>query len=171
MSALAAAVVAVVRSVALIGYRYSDSKGDYMSTIRMTYEGSIERGFTLIELMVVVAIIGILSAIAYPSYTQYVQRANRAEAQAFLLENVQFMERYFTTNNTYVYAGALPKTQSPANGTAKYSITLPVNTATTFTLQAAPAAGYSDSLCGTMTITQTGAQTENGSGSLADCWK
>jgi type IV pilus assembly protein PilE len=128
-------------------------------------------GMTLIELMIVVAIIGIMASIAYPSYTQYVQRANRADAQAIMLENAQFMERYFTTNGTY--AGAdLPKQQSPESGTAKYSITLtPAATATGFTIQAAPSGSYTDTLCGTMTIDQTGVKTELGSGALSDCWK
>lgn len=138
-------------------------------------------GMTLIELMIVVAIIGILASIAYPSYTRYVERANRADAQAIMLENAQFMERRFTTCGSYAAIGTtapcnlapdLPKDQSPESGTAKFSITLtPAPTATTFKIQAAPSGGYSDSLCGTMTIDQTGAKTKSGSGSLSDCWK
>lgn len=127
-------------------------------------------GFTLIELMIVVAIVGILAAIAYPSYTQYVQRANRADAQAIMMANAQFMERYFTTKGTYEGAD-LPKQQSPESGTAKYSITLtPAATATGFTIQAAPS-GFTDPLCGTMTIDHAGVKTESGSGALSDCWK
>lgn len=129
-------------------------------------------GITLIELMVVVAIIGILASIAYPSYVEYVRRAKRTDAQAIMMENAQFLERYFTTNGKYSGA-SLPKAQSPENGTPDYNITLPAATlsATAYIMQAAPTGSFTDPLCGTLTVSQTGARTESGTGSLADCWK
>jgi type IV pilus assembly protein PilE len=131
------------------------------------------RGFNLVELMIVTAIIGILAAIAYPSYTQYVLRSNRADAQAILMESAQFMERYFTTNNSYVGATVLSAVSPKgAAGTAikyniSFSVTAAAATPNVYTLQAVPANGQTaDTTCGTLTVSQTGAQTPT----TAGCW-
>lgn len=58
-------------------------------------------GFTLIEVMIVVAIVGILAAIAYPSYVDSVRKGKRADGRAALTSLLQQQERYFTQNNTY----------------------------------------------------------------------
>nr|WP_273232360.1 type IV pilin protein [Pseudomonas kuykendallii] len=77
------------------------------------------RGFTLIEMMIVVAIVGILAAIAYPSYQQYVLRSNRTEGQALLNDAAAREERYFAQNNVYVSAaGDLGKLNLPSTTTS-----------------------------------------------------
>ena len=58
-------------------------------------------GFTLIELMIVVAVVAILAAIAVPSYQEQVRKSRRAQAKADIVEYVQMAERFFTVNNTF----------------------------------------------------------------------
>ncbi len=83
------------------------------------------RGFTLIELMIVVAVVGILAAIAYPSYQEQVRKSRRADGAAVLMQNAQFLERFFTENGRYDQdrggtAVALPYATSPLDGDATY---------------------------------------------------
>lgn len=61
-------------------------------------------GFTLIEVLIVVAILGILMSIAVPAYTEYILRAHRATAQQFLLDVAQRQEQYLLDNRRYATA-------------------------------------------------------------------
>ena len=141
------------------------------------------QGFTLIELMIVVAIIAIIASIALPSYRESVARGRRADARSVLLENVQWMERNFTLTNKYDKDGAgttiasptvaAPLSgSSPKEGTDKYyTITLSTLTAATFTFTATPINGMSGDKCGNLTITHTGAKGQSGTGATIDqCW-
>ena len=81
------------------------------------------QGFTLIELMIVVAVVAILSSIAYPSYTEYVRRGHRAEARAGLLQAQQWLERAATATGTYPASSAFPANLKKVPGD-RYEITL-----------------------------------------------
>lgn len=140
------------------------------------------KGFTLIELMVVVAILGILLAIAIPNYREYIARGYRADAKSGLLQNVQFLERYYTENNRYVAADnsalTLPFTVSTASGSTIYNISFKgTPTASTYVLQAVPVGRQSDDKCGTFTLNNLGQKGVIISGSastdqsvIGGCW-
>ena len=134
-----------------------------------------ETGFTLIELMIVVAVVAVLAAVAYPAYQTQVRKGRMGQAQADMLELAQFMERCFASNNTYVGCD-LPFEVSPRTGTAYYTIRLthPGPTPrTSFLLTATrnSAGGQDQQVCGTLTLNQAGIKTFSGSGvTAAQCW-
>jgi type IV pilus assembly protein PilE len=132
------------------------------------------RGFTLLELMIVVAIVAILAAIAYPSYQRHVIKTRRTTAAACLTELSQYMERYYTTKLSY--AGAtLPATGCAAdlNGFYNFAFTGGVApTASAYSITAT-AAGMQlkDTQCGNLSLNQIGTKAVSGSASSAnECW-
>ena len=135
------------------------------------------RGFTLIELMIVVAIIAILAAIAYPSYQNHVIKTRRGAAAACALEAAQFMERFYTTNLRYDQnrggvAVALPDLACETEIGDFYDIALKAVDKRSYVIEAAPkgAQATKDTKCGTLSINQVGAKTVSGTGNVADCW-
>ncbi len=139
------------------------------------FKRSRARGFTLIELMIVVGVIGLISVIAFPSYTEYVQRSHRANARAALLQTAQWLERAATAQGAYPAAAAIPAGVLVVEG-GRYTITLPVLTAGTFTLRATPNAVQATDACATFQITQAGVRTQVATVTVPspltaqDCW-
>jgi len=126
------------------------------------------RGFTLTEILIVVAMVGILASIAYPSYQNYIQRANRADAQQVLLQAAQQAERFFASNSTYVGFPLAPFDRSPESGTAVYTMTA-TSAANSFSVLATPASAGVNAKDGCLQITSTGAKTWTGKRTSTGC--
>lgn len=134
--------------------------------------GKMNKGFTLIELMIVVAIIGVLAAIAYPSYQNSIRKAHRIEAQADLMDIAKKIQRYKIANFTYLQPPVAPSQVGlpitltnigetipltiPRQGQALYTITLTDVGTNTWTLTATPINNTTQQLDGVLSTNHRG---------------
>ena len=126
-------------------------------------------GFTLIELMIVVAIVGLLASVAYPSYMNQVKKSRRSDAVAALSIVQQTQERWRANNTTYAATpAALGLSATSAGG--YYQIALASATGTGYILTAAAVTGNSqatDTGCATLTVTVLNGNATN---TPSGCW-
>ena len=136
------------------------------------------RGFTLIEMMVVVAVVGVLAAIAYPSYKEYQKRAKRSAAETLMLDLANRQQQYLLDQRSY--AGATTCTTA---GLTTLSVTVPTEVSTyydvcvsqgagpppTFTIQSTPKAGTMMASDGVLTIDQSNNKLVDGA--VSDKWQ
>jgi len=153
-------------------------------------------GFTLIEMMIVVAILGIVAAIAFPSYTEYVIKGKRTDAKVELLKIAQLQESYFVQNLSYAAnfgteAGGLGLGATVKSEQEEYTITMTVTpdactglsgagACSGFTLTADAGTGQErDTECVNFTLTNTGVKgvsavtgtTDADIAQIKKCWK
>jgi type IV pilus assembly protein PilE len=133
----------------------------------------LQRGFTLIEIMIVVLIVGILATIAFASYQAYVVKARRSAAAVCLQQGAQLMERQYTINLSYLNKdGIVPSALvCDADVSRFYAIGFTGQpTVSTFKLTAMPNTLQKDAKCGALSLDQTGARTAATGASEAECW-
>ncbi len=134
------------------------------------------KGFTLIEILIVVAILGVLAAIAIPSYQGSVLLSRRAEAKSTLLQVASDQERFYSNSNSYS-TNALPLAAPPVadrmSENLRYRITVAAcgtGIASCFIATATPQGNQTVDLCTTLTLASSGARGATG-GTAAECWE
>jgi type IV pilus assembly protein PilE len=148
-----------------------------------------ERGFTLIELMIVMAIIAVLAAIAYPNYQQFLLKSGRSDGHAKLTQIMQAQERFYSQNQSYTEnlgatAAGNPGLAFPGvaedgpviSDEQRYSIAAEVcavgTPLTRCVRLVATTAGpqAADFQCGNLSLDSRGVKGESGTGTVQTCW-
>lgn len=152
-----------------------------------------QQGYTLIEILIVVAILGILAAVAIPSYMNSVLASNRSVAQAALLDLANRQEQFYLDNRTYStdladlgYPAGMVFSNSGNSAVAfnanhtlvastsderLYFVQINAANANAFAISAAPQlAQADDAACGTLSLTSAGVKAETGTATASDCW-
>ncbi len=116
------------------------------------------RGFTLIEVMVIMVVLGILAAIAIPNYTEYVKRGNRSAAQAYLVNLASRQAQFYLDQRIYADTVAALNVTAPAEINNRYTIAIATNAGppATYTITATPTGNQTGDRCGVLAIDQSG---------------
>ena len=127
------------------------------------------RGFTLMEVIVVVTMLAILAAIAIPNYSEYIRRGHRSAAQAYLLDLASRQVQFYLDRRVFTNDVAALNLATPAEIASRYNVAIVVNPGppATFMITATPTGSQTGDRCGALTIDQTGLR---GAAVTTGCW-
>jgi type IV pilus assembly protein PilE len=127
-----------------------------------------QRGFTLMEVIVVVVILGILAAIAIPNYSEYTLRSHRSAVQAFISDVASRQTQFFLDRRVYATTVAALNMATPADIASRYAVAIATNAGppATFQVTATPTGTQVDDRCGALTVDQAG----NKGAAATRCW-
>jgi type IV pilus assembly protein PilE len=129
--------------------------------MRTRQHGGKPRGFTLIELVVVMAVAAILAAIAIPNYTEYVMRGHRSAVQSFISDVASRQSQFFLDRRNYAATVDDLSMTAPADVAARYTVAIAVvaGLPAGFVVTATPTGAQATDRCGVLTINQAGNRT------------
>lgn len=137
----------------------------------MTMNKRGSRGFSLLELMIVVVVIAILTAVALPSYRQYTLRSHRVDAMQALQDLASREESYFFSNNTYTKDSTTALNWSAGAASNYFKIDVASASSTDYVLTAtAIGTQTQDTACTSLSLDHAGRQTSTGTGTADTCW-
>lgn len=136
---------------------------------RRHQRNAVSRGFTLVELAVIMAVVAILAAVAIPNYSEYVMRSHRSAVQSFISDVASRQSQFFLDRRNYAgTVAALNMAAPPADVTARYTVAIAVVAGPPggFQVSATPIGTQATDRCGALTIDQAGTRTAVG----PRCW-
>ena len=129
--------------------------------MRTRQHGEKPRGFTLIELVIVMAVAAILAAIAIPNYSEFVMRSHRSAVQSFISDVASRQSQFFLDRRNYAATVAALNMAAPAEVGARYTVAIAVvaGPPAGFQVTATPTGAQATDRCGVLTIDQAGNRT------------
>lgn len=133
----------------------------------------LNRGFSLLELLVVMALIAILISLAYPLYTSHLVKGRRNQAEVDLLYLASQLEAFYTLQNTYQGSSLEGLGINPYTDDHSYQLSIQSATDTGYQIAASPLGqqARADTTCGNLTLNEQGEKSVSGSATPEECWR
>ncbi len=130
----------------------------------------MNKGFTLLEMITVLAIIGLLVTVSYPLYLHHILKTRRSSAQVALLQLASGLEQYRSIHNTYQGATLMDAGLDPYTENKYYQIGIKTLSDASYLLETTPLGKQTEDSCGTLGLDHLGNKSVSGSARVEECW-